>query len=62
MPLLTDGLPYTGFFRERKIIFEIITPSMAKKYARKISDFTGLPLEKIINSKPFINYLKRLMI
>lgn len=60
MPILTDGLPYTGFIRDRKIIYELLTPTLAKNYATKISQLTGVELSKVIRSQPFINYLKAL--
>ena len=61
MPLLTDGLPYTGYFREiRPLVYELFTPDLAKRYAEKISKVTGIPLTKVVKSTPFMNYFRKI--
>jgi len=63
MPLLVDSDIRTGFIRERTIITKLLRPlipKMARKYAMQISKVTGLPLETVMKSKPFRNYLNAL--
>lgn len=59
MPLITDGLPYTGFIRDRDILYWLLVPEMAQNYAEGISKITGLPVETVIKSRPFVNYYRR---
>lgn len=65
MPLLTDNNVTTGFIRKErplfKLFFEEPLPKMAQNYAKGISDITGIPLEKIKKSKPFLKYKEALI-
>ena len=47
--------PYT---REAQV--EIHIPKMAYRYAKRVSEITGLPLETVLNSRPVREYIKRL--
>ncbi|MEM2618766.1 MAG: hypothetical protein QW356_04695 [Candidatus Hadarchaeales archaeon] len=65
MPLLTDGLLHTGFVRPvRPLVQSLLRgpimaiPEPAKKYALRISESTGVPVEKVLRSRPFRNYLE----
>jgi len=63
LPLVTDGKIYTGFIRKRRLlalIFEPKIPEIAKKYAEGVSRLTGIPLEKVMKSRPVRNYIKAL--
>ncbi|GAH59627.1 unnamed protein product [marine sediment metagenome] len=60
MPLLTDNQITTGFVREERPIFKLFfeepLPKMAQSYAKGISSITGIPVEKIKKSEPFLKY------
>jgi hypothetical protein len=61
VPIITDGRIETGFIRERKILASLLrpeVPAMTMRYAEGIAKRTGLPLETIMRSKPFLNYLE----
>jgi hypothetical protein len=66
MPLLgKDRCVWTGWLRQRVLLQTLLKPpqkipSMALRYAERISKATGLPLEEVLKSQPFQNYLRKL--
>ncbi|GAH86430.1 unnamed protein product, partial [marine sediment metagenome] len=44
-----------------KLFFEEPIPKMAQSYAKGISSITGIPIDKIKKSKPFLKYKKALI-
>lgn len=66
---ILDGDVTEGWIRERKLLkalFPNLSDSqekiqrMALNYAKKISNFTGLSLEEVMNSEPFKSYVRKL--
>ncbi len=60
MPIIIDNNIATGFIREERPIFKLFfeepLPEMAQSYAKGISDITGIPIDKIKKSEPFLKY------
>lgn len=65
MPIIIDSNITTGFIREERPIFKLFfeepLPKMAQNYAQGISNITGIPIDKIKKSKPFLEYKKALI-
>ncbi|GAH35013.1 unnamed protein product [marine sediment metagenome] len=65
MPLLINNDITTGFIREERLIFKLFfeepLPKMAQSYAKGISNITGIPIDKIKKSEPFLKYKEALI-
>jgi len=68
---ILDGDVTKGWIRERRVLKLLFPrssseeregriPKMALRYAEKVSERTGIPVEEVMRSKPFRNFLRRL--
>ena len=72
---ILDGDITKGWLRDRVIIRELISsrsgpkmekgegriPKIAIKYAQKMAETTGLPIDKVMNSLAFKKYLEKML-
>jgi len=63
MPLLLDGKIETGFLRERVLIKALLRPAIpepALKWAKREAEKLGIPVEEVLKSQPFKEYVRSL--